>query len=190
VFTAALGFAAPLLPLFYVRELGAPDAWIGVIGAAQSAGGVCGYLIARRISHRRSGFAVLLPSMLVASLAPAAMAALHSLPLVAGVALVAGIAIAGTQLALFDELMKRVPRAHGVTFSSVDQSLQNLALIVAPSLGGVLAVTIGVRAGLVAAALVALGGFALFALDWRSARRSASGPRGRGTPRGSATRPA
>ena len=83
-----------------------------------------------------------------------------------------GIATAGVQLSLFNELMRRVPRSHGVTFSSVDQSLQNLGLIVAPSVGGVLAVTIGVRYGLVVAALVALVGFAMFALDWRSERKA------------------
>ena len=87
-------------------------------------------------------------------------------------ALVGGIATAGTQLAMFDELMKRVPRAHGVTFSSVDQTLQNLALILAPSAGGLLAITIGVRYGLVVATVVALVGFALFARDWRAGRRA------------------
>jgi hypothetical protein len=117
-------------------------------------GGVAGYLVARRASRRRGGATVLLPSMLAAALVPAAMALLHDLPVVAALALLGGLATAGTQLGLFDELMKRVPREHGVTFSSVDQTLQNLGLIIAPSVGGLLAVTIGVRPG------------------WRSLRRS------------------
>lgn len=173
VYTAGVGLATPLLPLLYVNEIHAPDAWIGIIGAAQSVGGVGGYLVARRISRRRSGAAVLLPSLLVAALVPAVMAPLGWLPAVAVVALVGGLATAGAQLALFNELMKRVPRSRGVTFSSVDQTLQNMALIVAPSAGGVLAVTIGVRYGLVVAAVVAVCGFALFALDWRAERRGA-----------------
>jgi len=105
--------------------------------------------------------------MLVAGLAPAIVALLHALPVVAAMALVSGLAMAGTQLGLFNELMKRVPREHGVTFSSVDQTLQNLALIVAPSIGGLLAVTIGVRSGLALASAVALLGFGMFLLDWR-----------------------
>jgi predicted MFS family arabinose efflux permease len=88
------------------------------------------------------------------------------------VVFIGGIAMAGAQLALFNELMHRVPRSHGVTFSSVDQSLQNFGLIVAPSVGGILAVTIGVRQGLVVSAVVALAGFAMFALDWRDGRRA------------------
>jgi predicted MFS family arabinose efflux permease len=172
VLTAGIGLATPLLPLLYVNEIHAPDAWIGIIGAAQAVGGVGGYLVARRISRRRSGHAVLLPSLLITALVPAVVAPLDVLPVIAVVVLVGGIATAGAQLALFNELMSRVPRQHGVTFSSVDQSLQNLALILAPSAGGVLAVTIGVRYGLVVAAGVALAGSAMFALDWRAGRKA------------------
>jgi hypothetical protein len=178
VFTAGVGITAPLLPLFYVHEIGAPDAWIGIIGAAQSAGGVLGYVFARRISLRRSGASVLLPSLLAVALVPAGQAALAWLPAVATLAFVSGLGAAGTQLALFDRLLTAIPRAHGVTFSSVDQSLQNLGLILAPTIGGVLAATIGVRQGLVVAALVIGLAFALFAIDlgaWRlpaRARRS------------------
>jgi predicted MFS family arabinose efflux permease len=171
VYTAGVGLALPLLPLLYVNEVHAPDGWIGIIGAAQSVGGVGGYLVARHASRRRGGTAVLLPSLLVAALVPAVVSLAGWLPLLAGLALVGGLATAAAQLALFNELMKRVPPEHGVTFSSVHQSLQNLALIVAPSVGGVLAITIGVRPGLVVAALVALAGFALFARDWRAGRR-------------------
>lgn len=172
VYTAGLGMATPLLPLLYVNEIHASDAWIGIIGAAQAVGAVGGFLIARRISRRRSGAAVLLPSLAIFALVPAVMALLDILPVIAVVAFLGGIAGAGAQLALFNELMKRVPRDHGVTFSSVDQTLQNLALIIAPSAGGILATAIGVRYGLFVAALVAVGGFALFALDWRTQRRA------------------
>ena len=113
---------------------------------------------------------MLLPSMLAAALIPAVMALLHDLPMVAALALLGGLAMAGTQLGLFNELMKRVPREHGVTFSSVDQTLQNLALVVAPSAGGLLAMTIGVRYGLAVAAMVAFVGFGLFAIDWWAGR--------------------
>ena len=165
VYTAGVGITAPLLPLFYVHEVGAPDAWIGIIGAAQSAGGVLGYVFARRISLRRNGATVLLPSLLAVALVPAGQAALDWLPAVAALAFLSGLGAAGTQLALFDRLLTAIPRAHGVTFSSVDQSLQNLGLILAPNVGGILAATIGVRPGLVVATVVIGLAFALFAID-------------------------
>ena len=177
VYTAGIGITAPLLPLFYVHEVGAPDAWIGIIGAAQSAGGVLGYVFARRISLRRSGATVLLPSLLAVALVPAGQAALDWLPGVAALSFLSGLGAAGTQLALFDRLLGSIPRAHGVTFSSVDQSLQNLGLILAPNVGGVLAATIGVRQGLVVAALVIGLAFALFAVDLGAWRLPALGRR-------------
>lgn len=181
VFTAGIALAAPLLPLFYVNEVHAPDAWIGIIGASQSAGAVLGYVLARRISLRRTGASVLLPSLLVVALVPATQAILDLLPLIAVVAFVSGIAGAGAQLALFDRLMDAIPRSHGVTFSSVDQSLQNLALIVGPNVGGLLAATVGVRPGLVAAGVITAVAFILFALD-AGVRTAASGPTWRPSP--------
>jgi hypothetical protein len=175
VYTASIGLAMPLLPLFYVHELHAPNGWIGVIGASQSAGAVIGYLVVRRISRRRSAAGILLPSLLVAAGVPATMSVLAFLPAVAATAFVGGLATAGVQLAMFDELMRRIPRQHGVTFSSVDQSLQNFALILAPSLGGYLEVAIGIREGLIVTAVVALAAFTLFAYDWRRRNRRQEG---------------
>ena len=171
VFTAGIGLAAPLLPLFYVHEVHAPDAWIGIIGASQSAGAVLGYVVSRRVSLRRAGATILMPALLVTALVPATLSVLDWLPAVAAVGFVSGVAAAGAQLALFDRLMDAIPRAHGVTFSSVDQSLQNFALIVAPNLGGLLAVTVGVRPGLISAAAVLAVALVLFAADAGVPRR-------------------
>ncbi len=171
VYTASIGLAMPLLPLFYVHELQAPNSWIGVIGAAQAAGAVIGYLAVRRISRRRTAAGILLPALLAATAVPATMSVISLMPAVAAAAFVGGLAAAGVQLALFDELMRRIPRQQGVTFSAVDQSLQNFALILAPSLGGYLSVVIGIREGLVVTAAVAFAAFLLFAYDWWQNRR-------------------
>src|SRR5262245_15978171 len=170
VYTASLGLALPILPLFYVHEVSAPDAWIGVIGAAQSAGGVLGFVVVRQLARRRSGTMALLPSLLAMAMAPAILSVVGWLPAVAAIAFVIGTASAGAQLAMFDALMRRIPIEHGVTFSSVDQTLQNLALVVAPNVGGLIAVALGTRTALVVVAAVGLAAFVLFALDARAAR--------------------
>ena len=186
-YTASIGLAMPLLPLFYVNELHAPNGWIGVIGASQSAGAVIGYLTVRKLSRRRSASGILLPALLVAAAVPAALSTLSWLPVIATAMFIGGLAAAGVQLALFDEMMRRIPREHGVTFSSVDQSVQNLALIVAPSVGGTLEVAIGIRNGLIVTAIAALGAFGLFAYDWwRRRRRSATPGGGTASPAGPA----
>jgi hypothetical protein len=169
VFTASIGLSMPILPLFYVHEVRAPDAWIGIIGAASSAGGVVGYIAARQLARRRGGAMTLLPSMLALALAPAVLSAIAWLPAVAAIAFVIGIAGAGVQLAMFDQLMRRVPIEHGVTFTSVDQSIQNVALVLAPNIGGVVAAVAGARTSLLIVALVGAVAFVLFAWNARPA---------------------
>jgi MFS family permease len=176
VYTASIGLALPVLPLFYVHEVAAPDAWIGVIGSAQSAGGVLGYIVARQLARRRGGAMTLLPSMLAAALAPAMLSVIGWLPAVAAISFVFGLAGASVQLALFDQFMRRLPSELAVTFSSVDQSVQNLALVVAPNVGGLLSVVIGVRATLLVVALVGAVAFALFAWNaWQAVRPASQG---------------
>ena len=175
-YTASLGLAMPLLPLFYVREAGAPDEWIGIIGSAQAMGAVTGYFIAWHFSRRRGGLAILFPSMLAGAAVPAILSAVGWLPAVAALAFVAGITAAGTQLALFDQLVGRFPREHGMTFSSVDQTIQNMALVAAPTIGGFLATAIGVRQSLLVAAAVGMLAVVLFALERRGGRPGRDGP--------------
>ena len=177
VYAASLGLALPVLPLFYVHEVGAPDAWIGVIGSAASAGNVLGYLAARQFARRRGATLTLLPALLVAGLVPAVMSQLSWLPAVAAMAFVLGVAGAGAQLALFDQFMRRIPPEHGVTFSSVDQTLSNLAIMVSPNIGGILAVAVGIRETMVFVSLVGLLAFAGFLIDARSTLRGAVRPK-------------
>lgn len=172
VYVLSIGLAMPVLPLFYVHELGAPDAWIGIIGAAASAGSVLGYLGARQLAWRGSGSITLLPSLLAMAAAPAALSTISWLPAVAAVGFVMGLAGAGAQLAMFDQLMRRIPTDHGVTFSSVDQSISNLAIVIGPNIGGLLAVAIGTRSTMLVMTLVGLVAFALFLAE---SRRRAAG---------------
>jgi hypothetical protein len=180
VYVLSIGLSMPVLPLFYVNVLLAPDAEIGVIGAAASAGSVLGYLVARQLARRRPGM-TLLPSLLVMAAAPAVLSVLDWLPAVAAVAFVMGVAGAGAQLAMFDQLMRTIHGEHGVTFSSVDQSISNLAIVIGPNVGGFLAVVIGIRETLLVMSAVGVLAFALFYLASRA---------GSARPAGAAARPA
>ena len=134
-----------------------------------------GYLAMRQLARRRGGPTTLLVSMLVVALAPAILSVISWLPAVAAIGFVTGVAGAGAQLALFDQLMRRIPTEHGVTFSSVDQSLQNFAIIVGPNIGGIVAVSLGIRTALLVLAGIGFAAFGLFALDARG-RAARQGP--------------
>ena len=109
VFVFGTRFAAPLIPLYYVREVGATDAWIGIIATAQSLALLVGYRLWRRLSVSRGGNLVLLVTLLAVAIYPAALAVVDQLVLVAALAAIAAIFSAGVDLSLFDELMKRIP---------------------------------------------------------------------------------
>jgi MFS family permease len=170
IYIISIGLALPVLPLFYVHDLAASDAWIGIIGAAGSAGSVLGYTSLRRVARRRGGTVILLPALLAAAWTTALMSIVNWLPAAAILAFASGIAGAGAQLALFDRMMRTFPKELGVTFSSVDQSIQNFALIVAPNVAGILAVTLGSRHTLLITAAVGFFAVALFAFEARMNR--------------------
>ncbi len=162
VFNLGVGMAAPLLPLWYVNEAAAPDAWIGTIAMAQSLGSLFGYWMWRRVSRTRGPRWVLLPAMLAYGLMPIALSHVRLLPVIVTIAAVTGVAGAGTTLALFDGMLARIPKQLGVTFASIDQSVQNTALMVAPLIAGIVATQAGTAVALTLAGSLVLGGFALF----------------------------
>ena len=163
VFQSGATLAAPLFPLYFVREVHASDAWIGIITTAQSAIMLVGYFIWMRQSKRRGSRFVLLWTTFALAMYPALVAATPQVEWIALYAGLAGIFQAGLDLVLFDDLMKTVPPKYSATFVSLAQSLQNLSSVLAPLVGAWLATSIGIGGALMVSAGVRLLGFALFA---------------------------
>jgi hypothetical protein len=163
VFLSGISLAAPLFPLYYVREVHASDSWIGIISTAQTFVLVVGYLLWVRQTHRRGSRFVLLVCTLGMSLYPAFVALTHNTLLLVLFAGLVGIFQAGVDLVFFDELMKTVPVEYSPTFVSLAQSVQYLSTIFAPLIGTILAEQIGLSAALIISAGLRLTGFFLFA---------------------------
>ena len=155
--------AVPLIPLYYVRQLGASDAWIGLIGTTQAVLTMTGYFLWRRPARQRGGAWVLLPSTIGAGLFPALLAVTHQELLVAVLVGGYGISLAGIELAIFDELLKAVPPGQAVRFAALDQGASNFAAMTGPITGALISAAAGIPAGLIAAAVVSLIGAGLFA---------------------------
>lgn len=155
--------AVPLFPLYFVREVQASDAWIGVINTAQSAILLLGYFLWTRTTRMRGSRFVLVWTTLGMAIYPALVAFTHRVEMIAIYAGISGIFQAGIDLVFFDELMKTVPPQYSATFVSLAQSMQYLAAILAPILGTLLADSYGLGVGLLVSALVRLVGFGLFA---------------------------
>lgn len=171
VYVSGTRLVMPLIPLYYVTTVRAPDAWIGIIATGQSLALLAGYQFWRRQSRLRGTRILLLIAMLAASLYPAALSLTDQLIVVAALTTVASFFIAGVDLILFDELMRTVPRAYGVTFAAIDTTLVNMATVVTPLAGAAIAGFLGIELALRFGALVSLAGVVLFV---QAARRRAS----------------
>ncbi len=169
VYFAGSLLATPLFPLYYVREVQASDAWIGIIATAQTAVLLVAYAIWSHQSKTRGSRFVLLATILGMSIYPILTAFTHSVELITIYAGVAGILQAGIDLVFFDELMQTVPPAYSATFVSIAQSSQYVITVAAPLVGTLLADQIGLGGALIVSGLIRLVSFGLFALPSKSA---------------------
>jgi Na+/melibiose symporter-like transporter len=162
VFLSGIALAAPLFPLYFVREAQASEAAIGLISTAQTFTLVIGYRLWTGLSRTRGSRLVLLWTTLGLSFYPALVAATHRVEVIVGLAALAGIFQAGLDLVFFDELMKTVPASQTALYVSVAQSLQHLSAIAAPLVGTLLADHIGLGGALVVSAALRLVAYLMF----------------------------
>jgi len=158
LFTFGVRMALPLLPLWYVRELAATDAFIGLVGTVAAAMTMAGYFLWRRPARRFGGARILVPTTLGVALFPLALTLAHTDLAVLAFVGVYAFCIAGMDLAIFDALMNVMPAHRMVRFAALDTGAVNFAGVVAPLVGAVLASAIGLGPALVAAAAVGLLG--------------------------------
>lgn len=163
VFLSGTALAAPLFPIYYVRQVHATDTWIGIINSVQMAITLVGYILWARQGRVRGSRFVLLWTTLGLALYPVLVASTYRVELIALYAGLAGIFQAGLNLVFFDELMRTVPVQYSATFVSLAQSVQYLSSVAVPLLGTLLADRVGIRGAFIANAIVCLAGFGLFA---------------------------
>lgn len=169
VVSAGIRLVTPVITLFYVRGVHASDAEIGLIVTASSLATFGGFHVWRRIARRRGGRTVLLTSAALTAIYPIALG-LSPNPLVAGIVTAFGAAGgAGLSLALFDELMRRVPADRAIALTAVDYAASNAIGIAAPLAGALLADQFGLPAALAVGGFIGLAGTAIFALERRPA---------------------
>ncbi len=162
IFFSGTALATPIFPLYFVREVHASDAWIGIINTAQNAILLIGYLWWTRQSKQRGSRFVLLWTTFGLTLYPALTAFTTDVQMIAVYAGIAGIFQAGLDLVFFDELLKTFPAQYSATFVSIAQSLQHMSTIASPLVGTMLADHIGLSGALLVSASIRLLAFLLF----------------------------
>ncbi|HEX6270099.1 MAG TPA: MFS transporter [Anaerolineales bacterium] len=162
VYFSAIVFSLPIMPLYLVREVHATDGQIGTVNMTMTLVMLVGYFLWPRLSGRYGGRFVLLATTLGMAFYPALSAATPRVDLIILYAGIAGLFQAGLDLVFFDELMKTVPVEYSATFVALAQSMQYLAMILAPLIGTWVANYIGLGGALWISAGLRLLGFILF----------------------------
>jgi MFS family permease len=162
VFRCGLSLAVPLFPLYWVRELNAPDSWIGVINTVNSGVLMVAYFLWSKVSERRGNSAVLVASafgLVFYPLLTGLTTSLAPLPVYAGFA---GIFAAGIDLVMFDILIDTCPPRHAASYIALYQTTTYIAAFLAPTLGTYLADALGYGPALFVSAGLRLLGAVLF----------------------------
>jgi MFS family permease len=172
VFLTGSTFAAPLFPLYYVREVHASDGWISAYTMAATMSLIVGYFFWSNQSRRRGTRSVLLWTTLGVSIYPALVALTTQDWVILLISLFSGIFQSGLDLIFFDTLMRRVPDDRSAVFVSFAQSIQYLSTIFSPLIGSALANVIGLSGALIISGGIRMTGFLLFYFEDRTVKFS------------------
>ncbi|MGD0709132.1 MAG: MFS transporter [Anaerolineaceae bacterium] len=170
IFASGIALVAPLFPLFFVRVARLDDGWIANINTAQTVLLIIGYLFWSRQSKSRDTKFILLCAIIGQALYPILLST-TSLPfIIIFLAGMAGFAQGGSDLVLFDELIKTIPPALYATFISFNQGVLYIATIIGPMVSTTLSNKIGLGYALALGGGIELVGFVLFLIEKRAAK--------------------
>jgi MFS family permease len=164
VYMFGLTMVVPLLPIYFVREIHAPDSWIAIFSTSQSAVTFLGYFFWMRQSKKRGARFILLTATLCLSIYPMVIAYTTSYLAISILAGVGGIFQAGLNLVFFDELMKLIPIERSATFISLAQVIQFGAMGLAPFISSIMVDQFGIVVALLTCGGIQLLGFLFFTI--------------------------
>jgi MFS family permease len=154
--------AAPLYLLYYVRELGATEAWLGVFGAVGSFSTIFGYLFWRRVMARWGEPKTLKWTIVLIGLYPLLAGAIPSLSAILLIAGLNGLVSAGVNLSHFNTFLKLVPEKEQHNYTALYLTLLNVGAFVCPLIGVALANRFGFAPVLVGCGLASILGSTSF----------------------------
>ena len=135
---------SPLFTIFYVKELGASDAWLGTYSALHSVCNIAGYAIWRPVVKRFGEIRMLKWTAMLRPLFPLSIALFPNLNAILFIASAWGIIIPGLGLSYQSTYLKMLPPNAREEAQSVYSTIQNTSMFLSPLLGIAIAGAIGI----------------------------------------------
>lgn len=162
VHAIGLWMIAPLYVLYYVRELGAGDGWLGLHGTLANLTPVLGYYLWQRATVRWGENRVLKWTICLVGIYPVLIGASPNLTLILVWTALHGLLAPGVNLSHFPMLLKICPAHERPLYMSVYTTLMNAGAFVMPLVGVMLAGAFGIVPVLITGGILCLAGSASF----------------------------
>ena len=164
VFDLGAWLVGPLYILFFVRELGASDSWIGLNTALANLGVIVGYVIWRRVLRRLGYSRALLISVPLAATYAFLVSLFPYLPAILVWGVLINLVNPGVNLSHLSILLKLCPDDRRASYIALYATIMNAGAFVGPMVGVLLANLWGIRTVLLIGGGVRLLGAMLFVL--------------------------
>lgn len=154
--------AGPLYTLYYVRELNASDAWLGINGTLASLGTIAGYSLWRWLISKWGEPLVLKRTIVLLGLYPSLVGLSPSLTLILGLGILNGLAVPGVNLAHYNTLLRVIPADARPRYTAIYMTVLNVGAFICPMIALVFADWIGLGPMLVISGLLSVIGSTSF----------------------------
>jgi MFS family permease len=164
LFDLGAWLVGPLYILFFVRELGASDGWIGLNNTLANLGVIAGYALWRRLIRRWGYGRTLLISVPMAASYAFLVALIPDLSAILVWGVLINLVNPGVTLSHFNMLLKMTPDDRRASYMAIYASIMNVGAFVGPAVGVALADLWDIRTVLVVGGVIRLLGAGLFYL--------------------------
>jgi MFS family permease len=154
--------AAPLYILYFVRELDASDAWIGLHGMVANVTAIAGYALWRHLIERWGTSRSLKLTVMGAGLYPLLLGLIPHLTPILFVAGLNGLIVPGVNLSHFTTLLKVCPQDRRPSFIGFYTTVMNVGAFLSPLVGVALADHFGLGPTLIGCGIFWLLGALMF----------------------------
>lgn len=155
--------AGPLYALYFVRQLEASDAWLGLNGTVGSIGTILGYSFWRWLMARWGEPVSLKRTIVLAGVYPLLVGLTPSLPVILLYGMLNGLIIApGINLSHFNILLKVTPPDARPQYTSIYITIMNIGAFICPLISVAIANVIGLGPMLVVSGLLSIIGSSSF----------------------------
>lgn len=159
---SGLWAATPLYILYYVRILGAPDSWVGLLGTIGSVATIAGWTIWRSVMNRWGDQKTLKRTIILLGLFPVLVACVPSLPIILVIAGINGLVVPGVNISHLNTLLRVTPDHNRAEYTAIYMTVANIGAFIFPLIGVAVSDQIGLVPTLICCGILSILGSSSF----------------------------